>query len=116
MSVVSFRLVNTQPVTFKVYKMADEGDTMPNFLRKGMIVTLVTGKWPLKDYLDAGDCHTFVFQKADGSRFSMLLRGFTYDCTYPLEQQQKHVEAENVYIGIDVREILKAQEKEDMDE
>ena len=116
MSIVHFRLVNTQPVTFKVYKMADEGDTMPEFLTKDMIVTLVTGKWPLTDYLDAFDRHTFVFQKVDGSRFSMLLRGFTYDCTHSLEQQQRHIDTKNAHIGIDVREISKAQEKEDMDE
>lgn len=108
MSLVRFRLVNTQPITFKVYEMEyDQDYTIPEFLTKDMLVTLVTGKWPLTDHLDSFDRHTFVFQKADGSQFSMLLRGFTYDCTYSIEEQQKHIDTENIHIGIDVREIDK---------
>ena len=106
MSTVEFSLINTEPLTFKVDGMSDGEGSMPVFLEKDMVLTLVSGKWPLVDYHDC-DIHTFVFQKADGSQFSMLLSGFTYDCTFSKEIQQKHVETEGTYIGISMKELTK---------
>jgi hypothetical protein len=107
MSTVEFSLINTEPLTFKVDGMRDGEGSMPAFLEKDMVLTLVSGKWPLVDYHDC-DVHTFVFQKADGSQFSMLLSGFTYDCAFSKEIQQKHIEEEGRYIGITVKELTKA--------
>lgn len=110
MSTVDFSLINTEPLTFKVREMSDGDEgAMPEFLKKDMVLTLVSGKWPLVDYRDC-DVHTFVFQKADGSQFSMLLSGFTYGCTWEKERQQKQIEMEGMYIGISVKEVAKAGE------
>ena len=110
MSTVEFSLINTEPLTFKVDGMRDGEGSMPAFLEKDMVVTLASGKWPLVDYRDC-DRHTFVFQKADGSQFSMLLSGFTYDCTLPKEIQQEQVETEGTYIGISMKELTKEVEE-----
>jgi len=107
MSTIEFSLINTEPLTFKVDRMMDGEGSMPAFLAKDMVLTLVSGKWPLVDWRDC-DVHTFVFQKADGSQFSMLLSGFTYDCTWEKERQQKHIEEDGRYIGITVKELAKA--------
>ena len=109
MSTIEFSLINTEPLTFKVDGMRDGEGSMPAFLEKDMVLTLVSGKWPLVDYHDC-DVHTFVFQKADGSQFSMLLSGFTYDCALPKEIQQKHIEEEGRYIGITVKELHNARQ------
>lgn len=110
MSTIDFSLINTQPLTFKVREMSDDDEgAMPAFLEKDMVLTLVSGKWPLVDYRDCG-VHTFIFQKADGSQFSMLLSGFTYGCTWDKERQQKQIEIEDMYIGISVKEVAKAGE------
>lgn len=106
MSTIDFSLINTEPLTFKVDGMRDGEGSMPVFLENDMVLTLVSGKWPLVDSHDC-DIHTFVFQKADGSQFSMLLSGFTYDCTFSKEIQQKHVETKGTYIGINVKELPK---------
>lgn len=102
--VVCLTLVETEPLMFKVRGMREESDTMPAFLTKGMLVELVSGKWPLVDYRDC-DCHTFVFQKADGSQFSMLLSGFTYSCTWTLEKQQEAIETGGDHIRITLLEL-----------
>ncbi len=107
MSIVKFSLINTEPLTFKVNGMMDDEGSMPVFLEKDIVLTLVSGKWPPVDYRDC-DVHTFVFQKTDGSQFSMLLSGFTYDCVLPKEIQQKHIEQEGRYIGISMKELPKA--------
>ena len=111
MSTVEFSLINTEPLTFKVDGMSDDDEgAMPAFLQKDMVLTLVSGKWPLVDYRDC-DVHTFVFQKADGSQFSMLLSGFTYGCTWDKERQQKRIEMDGMYIGISVKELPKTGER-----
>lgn len=110
MSTVDFSLINTEPITFKVDGMRNGEGSMPAFLAKDMVLTLASGKWSLVDYHDC-DVHTFVFQKADGSQFSMLLSGFTYDCTWEKGLQQKHVEAEGTYIGITLKELPKEKEE-----
>jgi hypothetical protein len=111
MSTVEFSLINTEPLTFKVDGMSDDDEgAMPAFLQKDMVLTLVSGKWPLVDYRDC-DVHTFVFQKADGSQFSMLLSGFTYDCTWEKGRQQENVEQEGTYIGITLKELPKEGEE-----
>jgi hypothetical protein len=56
------------PLTFKVCGIHDSKGTLPTYLTKDMIVTLVSGKWPLRHYNDC-DRHTFVFMKADGTKF-----------------------------------------------
>jgi hypothetical protein len=37
----------------------------------------------------------------------MLLSGFTYDCSFSKDIQQKHIEEEGRYIGITVKELAK---------
>ena len=106
MSTIDFSLINTEPLTFKVREMSDDEGAMPAFLQKDMVLTLVSGKWPLVDYRDCG-VHTFIFKKADGSQFSMLLSGFTYGCTWDKERQQKRIEIDGMYIGISVKELSK---------
>jgi len=88
MSVVCFELINTQPVTFRVGDVQDElvPKPMPAYLQKGMIVTLVSGNWPLNEG-DHGAGHNFVFQRADGTQCTMVLVGNTYECKLPLEKQ-----------------------------
>ena len=88
MSEIEFSLTNTAPLTFKIDGMRDNEGALPSYLTKDMVVTLVSGKWPLVDYNDC-DCHTFVFQKVDGSQFSLLLSGFTFSCSLTKEKQQE---------------------------
>ena len=104
MGTVEFYLTNTEPLTFKVDGMRDDEGQLPTFLVKDMIVTLVLGKWPLEDYRDC-DRHTFVFQKHDGSQFSMLLTGFTYDCTWSKNKQQEKIDNGDTSIGIALVEL-----------
>jgi len=89
---LEFSLNNTAPLTFKVRGMIDDdglnNGTLPSYLTQDMIVTLVSGKWPLGDCRDCG-CHTFVFQKVDGSQFSLLVDGFTFSCSLTKEKQQE---------------------------
>jgi len=89
---LEFSLINTAPLTFKVRGMIDDdglnNGTLPSYLTQDMIVTLVSGKWPLVDYHDCG-CHTFVFQKICGTQFSLLVDGFTWHCSLPKEKQQE---------------------------
>ena len=111
MGTVEFYLTKTEPLTFKVGGMVDDEGQLPAFLLKDMIVTLVSGKWPLDDYRDC-DRHTFVFQKDDGSQFSMLLTGFTYDCTWSKNKQQEKIDNGDMSIGISLVE-LNARESDD---
>ena len=104
MSIIVFSLTNTTPLTFKVCGMREAEDTLPTYLTKDMIVTLVSGKWPLHDYNDC-DCHTFVFQKTDGSQFILLLSGFTYACGFPKEKQQAFLDEGHTSIKISLLEI-----------
>jgi hypothetical protein len=105
MSVVYFKLINTQPLTFQVGAVRDEAvpKPMPAYLQTGMTVTLVSGIYPLNySRWDGSPKHKYVFQKGDGSQFSMRLEGHTYDCVYPLEKQQELIKNN---IGIYVEEI-----------
>ena len=112
MNTIEFSLTNTTPLTFKVSGMTDDKGTLPTYLAKDMIVTLVSGKWPLDDYKDC-DRHTFVFEKADGSKFSLLLSGFTWDCSLPKEKQQAIIDRGDTYIGIDLLEQLNITDDEE---
>jgi hypothetical protein len=95
-----FSLINTTPLTFKVEATRNECKmVVPLFLEVDMVLTLVSGKWPLGDYTDCNGRHTFVFQKPDGKQFSMKLDGFTYDCSHPLVTQQGNI-VEHNYPGI----------------
>jgi hypothetical protein len=95
MDVIIFSLIKTTPLTFKVVRKIDSDRNeciLPAFLVKDMIVTLVSGKWPLVDYNDCNK-HTFVFQKEDGSEFSMLLSGFCWQCVLSTEKQQQMLDS-----------------------
>lgn len=92
-------------MTFKVLGPSDEDSgKMPEFLEKEMTLKLVSGKWPLDDYTDCNR-HTFVFQKADGSQFSMLLDGFCYRCSLPKEEQQAYINNGEGFISISLLEL-----------
>ena len=103
---VEFSLTNTEPMTFKVMEpRGEDSGKMPTFLEKDMVLTLVSGKWPLGDYTDCGGRHTFVFQKADGSQFSMLLDGFCCRCSLPKEAQQAFINNGEGFISICLLEV-----------
>ena len=83
---VTFEQVVKGALNFKVLGAVKEPHEQeyaapPSYILKDEIVTLVTGKFPLNDYKDC-NVHTYTFEKADGTRFSGLLEGFTYDCTH----------------------------------
>jgi hypothetical protein len=105
---IEFSLTNTEPLTFKVCGMMDvygeNNGTLPIYLTKDMIVTLVSGKWPLGDYTDCNR-HTFVFQKEDGTQFSLLVIGFTLLCSLPKEKQQDILNEGGTHIVISLLEI-----------
>jgi len=91
---IEFNLIKTEPITFKVCGVTEDPHVttdpppLPAYLQKDMIVTLASGKWPLVDYRDC-NVHKFVFQKEDGSQFTLLLCGFTCYCTESMEKQQE---------------------------
>ena len=107
MPTIEFSLIKTEPITFKVSGVRGDDEPksegLPAYLAIDMNVTLVSGKWPLYDYQDCGK-HLFVFQKADGSQFTMVVGGFAYDCTKPIERQPEllglghniHIEVEEL--------------------
>ena len=101
---VELSLTNTEPMTFKVMGSREQYK-MPASLEKDMPLTLVSGKWPLGDYTDCGGRHTFVFQKADGSQFSMLLDGFCCRCSLPKEAQQEFINNGEGVISICLLEV-----------
>lgn len=85
MSTVSFDLIDISKMKFKMLGLrtdtfqAYEAPPAPH--AKDEIVSLVSGKFPLNDFTDLG-IHTYVFKKENGTQFSGLLTGFTYDCTF----------------------------------
>lgn len=85
-----FLLINVEPLTFKVRDPdpLPPPQPLPAYLEKDMVLTLVSGKWPLVDHTDCNR-HTFVFKKADGSQFSMLVSGFCWGCGKSKEEQQE---------------------------
>ena len=93
-------------MTFKVCEEQHPGQTrpLPSFLQKDMVLTLVSGKWPLGDYTDCGK-HLFTFKKPDDSEVSMWVRGFTWDCSVSKEEQAKLM-TEGQIPSIDVVENL----------
>ena len=89
---LDFYLTNTQPLTFMLRRLFIKDDNpVPAIFEKEMVVTLVSGKWPLGDCTDCGN-HTFVFQKANGSQFAMLVTGFTWNCALPIKEQQVEID------------------------
>ena len=88
MTQLEFYLIDTLPLTFILGGvLIRSNNTLPAILKKGMIVNLLSGKWPLDNRNDCS-CQTFVFQKTDGSQFKMLVTGFTWNCTLPTKEQQ----------------------------
>ena len=89
---LDFYLTNTQPLTFMLRRLFIKDDNpVPAIFEKEMVVTLVSGKWPLGDCNDCGK-HTFVFQKTDGTQFVMLVTGFTWMCSLPIKEQQIEID------------------------
>jgi hypothetical protein len=100
-----FSLNSVEPLTFKIDGPTiihdQNNNVLPSYLVKDMIVKLVSGVWPLVDYNDCNK-HTFVFQKPDGSQFSMLLNGFSWQCCENTETQKKLLEEGsigNIYLS-----------------
>ena len=89
---LDFYLIDTQPLKFMLRRLFIKDDNpVPAIFEKEMVVTLVSGKWPLGDCVDCGN-HTFVFQKDDGSQFEMLVTGFTWNCALPIKEQQIEID------------------------
>jgi len=84
-STVSFDMIDINNMQFKLLGVQSEMhrnfDAPPAPHQKEEVVKLVSGKFPLNDFTDL-DKHTYVFQKEDGTQFSGILSGFTYDCTF----------------------------------
>jgi len=94
---IHFYLVSTEPLTFMLNQVYIKNiELLPVLFEKNMIVTLVSGKWPLGDCVDCGK-QKFVFQKADGVQFSMLLTGFTWMCSLPNKEQQVELNNSKTY-------------------
>lgn len=82
-------LVDKSELKFKIIGVKNdyeslEYDSPPEPHVKDEIVTLISGKFPLDDYKDTYTYakHQYVFEKADGSQFTVTLHSFTYDCTH----------------------------------
>jgi hypothetical protein len=56
-------------------------------LKTDMIVTLVSGKWPLGDYHDNDGTVIQQFKTSDGTLFSTILFSFCHYCCIPIEKQ-----------------------------
>jgi len=86
-SVVSFDLIDIKTLQFKLLGTEShmhhslEAQAPPAPHAKDDKVKLISGKFPLNDYNDL-NIHTYVFEKEDGTQFSGVLCGFTYDCTF----------------------------------
>jgi len=113
MSVIEFSLINTEPMTFNVDGIRYNEGQLPAFLAKDMTVKLISGKWPLEDYKDCGR-HTFVFEKDDGSQFSMLVSGFSYTCAWSKEKQHEELQNGARHIGISLVELITKKSDDDM--
>ena len=113
MSVIEFSLTKTEPMTFNVDGIRDNEGQLPEFLTKDMTVKLISGKWPLEDYRDC-DRHTFVFEKDDGSQFSMLLSGFTYTCAWSKEKQHEELQSGARHIRISLVELIMKESEDAM--
>lgn len=88
----SLILTSLEPMQFKVdeeYINNYNAFKLPAFLEKNMVLTLVSGKWPLGDYNDCNGKHIFKFTKPDGTEISLYLQGFTWDCSESKIKQQK---------------------------
>ena len=70
-------------------------------LKTDMIVTLVSGKWPLGDYRDNDGTVIHQFKTLDGTLFSTILFGFCYFCSLPIEKQIQNLkEVEPSFKGV----------------
>ena len=86
-SVVSFDLIDIKTLQFKLLgteshmhrSLNPPLPPAPHAINDK--VKLISGKFPLNDYNDL-NIHTYVFEKEDGTQFSGVLCGFTYDCTF----------------------------------
>ena len=113
MSVIEFSLTKTEPMTFNVDGIRDNEGQLRAFLTKDMTVKLISGKWPLEDYKDCGR-HTFVFEKDDGSQFSMLVSGFTYTCAWSKEQQHEELQSGARHIRISLIDLSEKKSEDAM--
>ena len=84
-STVSFDLIDINNMKIKMLglesKLHGNFEAPPAPHAKDEVVSLVSGKFPLNDFTDLG-IHTYVFQMENGTQFSAILTGFTYDCTF----------------------------------
>lgn len=86
-SVVLFDLIDVETLQFKLlgteshahHSLEAQAPPAPHAINDK--VKLISGKFPLNDYKDL-NIHTYVFEKEDGTQFSGVLCGFTYDCTF----------------------------------
>ena len=87
----NLKLINAELMTFKVCEeeVFHASLALPTFLEKDMVLTLISGKWPLTDYNDCDGKHIFKFSKPDGTEISLYLQGFTWDCTVSKSEQEK---------------------------
>jgi len=93
---LDFYLVDASQLKFMVHQiLLKDNNLLPSLFEKDMIVTLVSGKYPLAD-IDCGQ-QTFVFQKANGSQFAMLVTGFTWMCALPIKEQQIELDNSKTY-------------------
>ena len=89
---VRFDIINVNEMLLEIVGVFDywsyEYKDPPAPLVKGQKVHLISGKFPLHDYKDCSGYgnHLYTFKKEDGSIFTGILCGFTYDCTYACEQ------------------------------
>jgi hypothetical protein len=95
------QLICVEPLTFKIIAEKDDHhnyqrdlDSIPATLGLNMRLVLVSGKWPLGDYTDNGK-ETFIFRTLSGSCFSVLLTGFTHDCSDDIIVQDHHIRVGN---------------------
>jgi len=70
------------PKRFTVDTRTYHGDvSLPPYLRDKEALTLISGTFPLTDYKDC-EVHTYIFETADGSQLSGILKGFSHNCTF----------------------------------
>jgi hypothetical protein len=78
-------------------------DAPPAPLVKDETVTFISGKFPLDDYRDTNSHshHEYVFERADGTRVTGILEGFTVGCTFfGIDRGQSHSQQVTVQIPV----------------
>ena len=102
---VKFDIIDVEKMTCQIKGLQDYHNFVPTTVPAPHVldelVTLVSGKYPLHDYKDtiAYAAHKYVFAKADGTKFSGTLDGFTYDCTF--DGQGKNLGTPAVWVLLD---------------